>query len=184
MEHEERNFADYPPNDERVMNGPGVNVPSLSINRWPYDEYHTTDDNLDIIHDDMLSSAADVAEKIVRIFVSNYIPNIFVARHLHKNTTAKILNYIFIMRQPSNRADGFRSKPKTHTHRTRRQWIFSQPSRQLNRTDDPRAIIIGLHGMTSMCLNYKLACIWIRTTFWVDNCCSYLEGILFIEKRF
>ncbi|HRJ76289.1 MAG TPA: DUF4910 domain-containing protein, partial [Anaerolineales bacterium] len=59
-EHEERNFADYPPNDERVMNGPGVNVPSLSINRWPYDEYHTTDDNLDIIHDEMLSGATDV----------------------------------------------------------------------------------------------------------------------------
>ena len=74
IEHEERNFADYPPNDERVMNGPGVNVPSLSINRWPYDEYHTTDDNLDIIHDEMLSGAADVAEKIVRIFASNYIP--------------------------------------------------------------------------------------------------------------
>ncbi|HCK66489.1 MAG TPA: hypothetical protein DHW49_09500 [Anaerolineae bacterium] len=74
MEHEERNFADYPPNDERVMNGPGVNVPSLSINRWPYDEYHTTDDNLDIIHDEMLSGATDVAEKIVRIFASNYIP--------------------------------------------------------------------------------------------------------------
>ncbi|MBL8091897.1 MAG: DUF4910 domain-containing protein [Anaerolineales bacterium] len=74
MEHEERNFADYPPNDERVMNGPGVNVPSISINRWPYDEYHTTDDNLDIIHDEMLSGAADVAEKVVRIFASNYIP--------------------------------------------------------------------------------------------------------------
>ncbi len=74
IEHEERNFADYPPNDERVMNGPGVNVPSLSINRWPYDEYHTTDDNLDIIHEDMLTGASDVAEKIIRIFASNYIP--------------------------------------------------------------------------------------------------------------
>lgn len=74
IEHEERNFADYPPNDERVMNGPGVNVPSISINRWPYDEYHTTDDNLDIIYNEMLSGATDIAEKIVRIFASNYIP--------------------------------------------------------------------------------------------------------------
>jgi len=56
------------------MNGPGVNVPTISINRWPYDEYHTTDDNLDIIHDEMLSDAADVAERIVRIYASNYIP--------------------------------------------------------------------------------------------------------------
>jgi aminopeptidase-like protein len=74
IQHVERSFADYPPNDERVMNGPGVNIPSISINRWPYDEYHTTDDNLDIIHDDMLSGAAEVAEKIVRIFATNYIP--------------------------------------------------------------------------------------------------------------
>jgi aminopeptidase-like protein len=74
IQHEERNFADYPPNDERVMNGPGVNVPSISINRWPYDEYHTTDDNLDIIHDDMLSGAAEIAEQVVRIFATNYIP--------------------------------------------------------------------------------------------------------------
>lgn len=74
IQHEERSFADYPPNDERVMNGPGVNVPSISINRWPYEEYHTTDDNLDIIDDDMLSGAAEVAEQIVRIFASNYIP--------------------------------------------------------------------------------------------------------------
>jgi aminopeptidase-like protein len=73
-EHDERAFAAAPANDERVINGPGVNVPCISINRWPYDEYHTTDDNLDIIHEDMLVSAADAAEKIVRMYASNYIP--------------------------------------------------------------------------------------------------------------
>jgi aminopeptidase-like protein len=74
VDHDERKFADFPPNDERVTNGPGVNIPSLSINRWPYDEYHTTDDNLDIIHEDMLVDAMDVVERIIRIFASNYIP--------------------------------------------------------------------------------------------------------------
>jgi aminopeptidase-like protein len=74
IEHEERDFAAAPANDERVMNGPGVNIPSISLNRFPYDEYHTTDDNLDIIHDDMLSGAAEIAEQIVRVFGSNYIP--------------------------------------------------------------------------------------------------------------
>jgi aminopeptidase-like protein len=74
VDHEERNFADFPPNDERVTNGPGVNIPSLSLNRWPYDEYHTTDDNLDIIHEDMLTGAAQTAEEIIRIYASNYIP--------------------------------------------------------------------------------------------------------------
>ncbi|MFH1633625.1 MAG: DUF4910 domain-containing protein [Chloroflexota bacterium] len=73
-DHVERDFAAHPANDERVINGPGVNVPCISINRWPYDEYHTSDDNLDIIHEDMLQEAADVIEEIVRIYASNYIP--------------------------------------------------------------------------------------------------------------
>jgi aminopeptidase-like protein len=72
--HEERDFAAAPANDERVINGPGVNVPCISINRWPYDEYHTTDDNLDIIHDDMLMGAAEAAEQIIRVYATNYIP--------------------------------------------------------------------------------------------------------------
>jgi len=72
--HDERDFAAAPANDERVINGPGVNVPCISINRWPYDEYHTTDDNLDIMHDDMLVGAAETAEEIIRMYASNYIP--------------------------------------------------------------------------------------------------------------
>jgi hypothetical protein len=72
--HDERDFAAAPANDERVINGPGVNVPCISLNRFPYDEYHTTDDNLDIMHEDMLVGAAEVAEEIIRIYASNYIP--------------------------------------------------------------------------------------------------------------
>jgi aminopeptidase-like protein len=74
IEHDERDFAAAPANDERVLNGPGVNVPCISINRYPYDEYHTTDDNLDIVHEDMLVGAAEVAEQIIRVYASNYIP--------------------------------------------------------------------------------------------------------------
>jgi len=73
-DHDERDFAAAPANDERVINGPGVNVPCISLNRWPYDEYHTTDDNLEIIHEGMLTAAADAAEQIIRIYASNYIP--------------------------------------------------------------------------------------------------------------
>ena len=57
-----------------MINGPGVNVPCISINRFPYDEYHTTEDNLDIMDEEMLVGAADVAEEIIRIFATNYIP--------------------------------------------------------------------------------------------------------------
>ena len=72
--HKVRCFAEAPANDERVINGPGVNVPCISINRWPYEEYHTSDDNPSIIDEDMLQGAVDVIEKIIRIFATNYIP--------------------------------------------------------------------------------------------------------------
>lgn len=70
----ERAFAAHPANDERVINGPGVNVPCISINRWPYPGYHTSDDNPDIIHEDMLQKAAEVIEEIIRIYATNYTP--------------------------------------------------------------------------------------------------------------
>ena len=73
-DHEERDFASAPANDERVLNGPGVNVPCISLNRFPYEEYHTSDDNLDIVDEDMLVEAANIAEQIIRIYTSNYVP--------------------------------------------------------------------------------------------------------------
>jgi aminopeptidase-like protein len=86
-QHLERVFADAPANDERVINGPGVNIPCISINRWPYDEYHSSDDNPDIIYEEMLQECVDIIEEIVRIFGSNYIPKrryrgpIFLSRY-------------------------------------------------------------------------------------------------------
>ena len=73
-EAESRPFAAAPANDERVINGPGVDVPCISLNRWPYPEYHTSDDNSSIIFEDNLVEAAGVAEQIVRIYASNYTP--------------------------------------------------------------------------------------------------------------
>jgi aminopeptidase-like protein len=73
-EHVERDFAAAPANDERVINGPGVGVPCISINRWPYDEYHTSDDKPEIIQEEMLLESVEVIEEIVRIFATNYIP--------------------------------------------------------------------------------------------------------------
>lgn len=73
-EFREGMFAQVAPNDERILNGTGVNVPSISLSRFPYPEYHTSDDDLDIIHEDLLIEAVDVAEEIIRIYASNYIP--------------------------------------------------------------------------------------------------------------
>jgi aminopeptidase-like protein len=73
-EFREGKFTEIINNDERVLNGPGVNVPCLSISRFPYPEYHTTEDNLSIIHEEKLQEAADVIEEIIRIHASNYTP--------------------------------------------------------------------------------------------------------------
>lgn len=70
----EGEFAKVAANDERVINGPGVNVPCISLSRWPYPEYHTSDDNPDIIDEAMLQEAAAVLEEVVRIYGSNYLP--------------------------------------------------------------------------------------------------------------
>jgi len=70
----EGSFREVVGNDEMVINGPGLDIPCISISRWPYEEYHTSDDNLSIIHEDMLIKAADIVEEIIRIFASNYVP--------------------------------------------------------------------------------------------------------------
>jgi aminopeptidase-like protein/aminoglycoside N3'-acetyltransferase len=73
-EFREGTFADVIANDERVLNGPGLNVPCLSISRYPYPEYHTSDDNMDIMHEDKLQEAAGVIEEIIRVYASDYLP--------------------------------------------------------------------------------------------------------------
>ena len=70
----EDSFRDVIGNDEMVINGPGVDIPCISVSRWPYPEYHTTDDNLDIINEDMLRETADAVELILRMFATNYVP--------------------------------------------------------------------------------------------------------------
>ena len=35
--------------DEIVTNGPGFDIPTPSLTRWPYSQYHTSDDNPDIV---------------------------------------------------------------------------------------------------------------------------------------
>ncbi len=61
-------------NDEMVFNGPGVGIPMISISRWPYPEYHTSDDNPSIINEERLEEARDLILEILEIFDKDYIP--------------------------------------------------------------------------------------------------------------
>jgi len=67
-------FGTVRANDEKIINGPGVDIPCISLIRWPYPEYHTSDDNPSIIHEDKLQEMADVVERIVRIYCTDYVP--------------------------------------------------------------------------------------------------------------
>lgn len=60
--------------DEKVLNGPGVGIPSIMLHRAPYEEYHTTDDDLSVLDESMLVHAADCAEEIVRVAAADYVP--------------------------------------------------------------------------------------------------------------
>lgn len=68
--------------DERVFNGPGVNIPTINISRlkfwskgeWPYPEYHSSDDTPDIIVPENLVETKKIIMQILEILNSNYVP--------------------------------------------------------------------------------------------------------------
>lgn len=79
MQKEFENFREAPfrkivGNDEIVFNGPGVNVPMISLSRFPYPEYHTSDDNPKIIFKEKLKEAKNLILKILNILDRDYIP--------------------------------------------------------------------------------------------------------------
>jgi len=61
-------------NDEMVFNGPGVNVPMISISRFPYPEWHTSDDDLNIISEENLKESKNFILEILSILDNDYIP--------------------------------------------------------------------------------------------------------------
>lgn len=70
----EGKFREIICNDEMVFNGPGVNIPMISISRYPYPEYHTSDDNPDIISEESLNKSKEVILKIINILDLDYVP--------------------------------------------------------------------------------------------------------------
>jgi aminopeptidase-like protein len=75
-------FREVIANDERILNGPGVNVPTCSLSRsayWgrgetPYPQYHTSADSPEIIHPRRLLEARDLVLAALDILEGNYTP--------------------------------------------------------------------------------------------------------------
>lgn len=61
-------------NDEMVFNGPGVNIPMISVSRYPYPEYHTSDDSPSIISEKNLTQSKDLILEILNVLDNDYTP--------------------------------------------------------------------------------------------------------------
>ncbi len=58
-------------NDETVWEAPGYEVPTISLSRWPYNEYHTNLDNDSIISEDMLQDSVKSILGIIDVLENN-----------------------------------------------------------------------------------------------------------------
>ncbi|MGY5142937.1 MAG: DUF4910 domain-containing protein [Candidatus Nitrosopumilus sp. bin_32a] len=67
-------FREVIANDEMVFNGPGLDIPMISLSRWPYPEYHTNDDDISIISSEKLEESKDVILEIIETLEQNYYP--------------------------------------------------------------------------------------------------------------
>lgn len=60
--------------DESVFNDPLIGIPGIMLSRYPYDEYHTSDDTPDKIDYAMIEETEEVIMRIIDIYEKNYIP--------------------------------------------------------------------------------------------------------------
>ena len=74
-------------NDEINFDGPGISVPTISLSRWPYPEYHTSDDNPDIISSRYLKESVEVVWRLLMHLERNVYPrrrytgNLFLSKY-------------------------------------------------------------------------------------------------------
>ena len=71
----EMDFFEGYGNDERVYAWPQLNIPGVALQRFPFDEYHTSDDTPDIINSKYLMEAVEIGKKFVQILEQNYVPD-------------------------------------------------------------------------------------------------------------
>lgn len=67
-------FLDLLSNDDQVFDGPDVFIPSLSIARSPYPEYHSNLDDLSLFHAGRFAESIDTIESILDLLDRNVRP--------------------------------------------------------------------------------------------------------------
>ena len=73
-DYREGPFRQVVGNDEMVFDGPGVDIPMISISRFPYPEYHTSDDTPQIVSEERLAESRDLVLEILKVLDQDYIP--------------------------------------------------------------------------------------------------------------
>jgi len=67
-------FREVVASDEMITNGPGFDLPTPSLTRWPYPEYHTSDDNPSIVNPENLGECLDMYLALWSALENNYYP--------------------------------------------------------------------------------------------------------------
>ncbi len=67
-------FLESAANDEKILDAPGVDVPTISITRYPYPEYHTSDDNAAFINPDLLNESCALIRSLFDRIEADYVP--------------------------------------------------------------------------------------------------------------
>ena len=70
----EIDFFDGYGNDERVFSWPTFGIPGVALQRFPFAEYHTSNDTLEIIEEQYLNEALKICENFISIMENDYIP--------------------------------------------------------------------------------------------------------------
>lgn len=60
--------------DEYVFNDPQINIPGILLSRYPYKEYHTSEDTPEKINYQMIEKTGKAIEEIIRIWELDFIP--------------------------------------------------------------------------------------------------------------
>ena len=69
-----KSFFDGYMNDEKIFSWPTMNIPSVAIQRYPFNEYHTSEDTPKIIKSKYIDESYKVCLNFVNILENNYIP--------------------------------------------------------------------------------------------------------------
>jgi aminopeptidase-like protein len=68
-------FREKAGDDELIYEGPGFEIPTLSVSRYPYPEYHTNLDDPDIITEEHLVDGVEYVEEVVNVLERDFVPN-------------------------------------------------------------------------------------------------------------